>query len=521
MGESFADDEVAIKVTDLHKQFGGAHALRGVTLEVRRGTVHSLVGENGAGKSTLLGILAGRIAPGQGGVEAFGVAARTGDPRLARLNGIAAIYQELTIVPALSALSNVFLGHPLTRAGIPSFRRMRIVFDRLASDLGVDIDPKRPAGELSVADQQLVEIMRALQARARVILFDEPTASLSAPERRLLHELIVRLRCRGVTMIFVSHNLDEVLSLSDQITVFRDGSLVETRQSSDWTKSELVSSMLGTPVASKVAPHQVTGSSSLARRTQREPSSESVLFRVHVSIPKVLHDVEFDINRNEILGIAGLVGSGRSALLRSLAGAESAATGWLASSGMTCRIPRTVRAGRSLGLALLPEDRKLQGLVTMLSVERNIVLSDLRRVSRCGWIRRKHMTRTAAEATSSLDFDSRRLRSPVRDLSGGNQQKTLLARWTFSKPAVLLADEPTRGIDIGAKRHIAQALQDYSRTGTSIVMVSSEIEELIDNCDRILVLARGRLAGEFHPRRDAVSENQVLAAAFAGKVETS
>ncbi len=508
----------AVRVSGLHKWFGGTHALRDVSLTVEQAGIHSLVGENGAGKSTLLGVLAGRIGPTGGRVEFFGEPAPVGDPRAARRIGIAAIYQELTIVPEMSAMANAFLGHPPARLGWQGARAMRARFLELAEEFGVSVDPLVPAGRLSTADQQLIEIMRGLQADARIILFDEPTASLAAPERARLHGLMRRLKARGVTMIFVSHNLEEVLDLSDTITVFRDGALTRTAPATLWTKPELVRRMLG-DVSDRLSHALIGDAVDAPAGSPAAPAAAGdrrIALRLEgITLPGVLRGVDLEVREGEIVGIAGLVGSGRTSLLGALAGLNPAARGRVSVAGRTASVPRTVRQARKRGIAMVPEDRKSQGLVLTLSAARNITMSDLGGVARAGWIVRRTMNAKAAEAATPFAFDPRRMSEPVGNLSGGNQQKALLSRWVYDRPAVLLADEPTRGIDIGAKAHIMAALKKYAVDGTTVLIVSSEFEELIAHCDRIVVLARGRIAGEFRPAIEQVTEGDLLNAAFA------
>jgi ABC-type sugar transport system ATPase subunit len=509
----------AVRVHELHKRFGATHALKGVSLTVEPATIHSLVGENGAGKSTLLGVLAGRIGPSSGRVELFGAPAPVADPRVARQAGVAAIYQELTIVPAMSAMANAFLGRPLPRLGCQRARTMRVRFAELSEDLGVSIDPGTPAGQLSIADQQQIEIMRALQADARIVLFDEPTASLAAPERAHLHRLMRRLRERGVTMIFVSHNLEEVLAVSDEITVFRDGMVTDSAPVKRWTKTELVQRMIGD--TSEQLSRAMIGSARTTRPLSCQQPAErvSALQVARLSVPGVLHDVHLDVATGEILGVAGLVGSGRTSLLRAIAGLNPAARGRVSVAGRASGIPRTVTQARRRGIAIVPEDRKGQGLVPALSAARNIALSDLASVACAGWIKPRTMTSRAADAAGQFAFDRGRISEPVQNLSGGNQQKALLSRWIYARPTVLLADEPTRGIDVGAKTQIMSALKKYAADGTTVVIVSSEFEELIANCDRIVVLARGRIVAEFYPGSEPVAENDLLRAAFAREEE--
>lgn len=497
----------AVRCSGVAKNYGATQALSGIDVEVRPATVHALVGENGAGKSTLLGVLAGRVKPSAGSVHVFGEQEEFGNPRAAHARGIAAIYQELTIVPALSAKANVFLGQPLSRGGMLSEGAMRARFLRLCERLGVSIDPDVEARRLSVADQQLLEIMRALEVDARLILFDEPTAALAQPERVALFKLMRDLREDGVTMIFVSHNLDEVLDISDDVTVFRNGHLQASRPTPDWTKGRLVEAMLGEEVSDLFA----------HRRGSPTQDPAEILHAEGVTVPGAIEDVEITVHRGEIVGVAGLVGSGRTTLLRALAGLEPAATGSLRISGREVHWPRTSRRARALGVALVPEDRKTQGLVLGLSAMENIAMSGFGRVSRWGLVSRRRMRERAGEAAERFGFDRARLGEAAGNLSGGNQQKVLLARWGYQTPKVLLADEPTRGIDVGAKAEILDTLRRFADEGVGVVVVSSELEEVAAVADRVIVLSEGRRVRELRAGDGGVPVAEMLNAAF--KVE--
>ncbi len=501
-----------VEVLGLTKRYGATVALRDVSLNVQPGSIHALVGENGAGKSTLLGVVAGRVVPTSGRVRLFDAPAPLGNPRRARAAGVTAIYQELTIVPALDAAANVFLGTPLARAGWQSRAAMRDRFAELCESLDVDIDPAAAAGALSIADQQLLEIMRATQADSKIILFDEPTASLGPPERAQLHALVRRLQAHGVTVMFVSHNLEEVLELSTTVTVFRDGQIVAARPAAAWSKADLVDAMSGSrPRLVGVEDRQPAAA---RRQPKAGATNASVLTLDGVSAPGVLRDISFSLAPGEVVGLAGLVGSGRTSLLGVLAGLTPAASGSMTVEGRQVRLPRSVREAHRRGIALVPEDRKGQGLVLTASARVNIGLADLHRSSRAGWLSSRRLTQHADDAARAFDFDPRRLEHPVGQLSGGNQQKALLARWIYARPKVLLCDEPTRGIDIGAKEQILASLREFAGQGLSIVLASSEFEELVSVCDRILVLSRGRIVAEQRPADGTATPSTLLTAAF-------
>jgi ABC-type sugar transport system ATPase subunit len=498
-------DAPAIDARGIEKRFGGTLALKGVSVRVEPGTIHALVGENGAGKSTFLGVIAGRIKPTGGQVAIFGKPYDFGHPRQAHHLGIAAIYQELTIVPAMSTQANVFLGQMPSRGGIVAAAEMKTAFAGLCRRLGVSIPLNQPAGRLSVADQQMLEIMRGVQSDAKLLLFDEPTTALAPPERMALFRIMRELREHGVTMMIVSHNLEEVLDIADDITVFREGKVAASAPCRDWTKAELVRAMIGRDLA----PEDMS--------VRRAPPPRTAVPRLSargVSLPAALEGIDLDVHAGEIVGIGGLVGSGRSSLLRSLAGLEKLSRGELRIDGAPVGWPRTPRAALRAGIALVPEDRKTQGLVLGMNAMSNITMAGLADVSRFGVISDRAMNRQARGVAREFGFAEERVTTIVRNLSGGNQQKVLLGKWRHHRPKVLLVDEPTRGIDIGAKADILETLRRLAKDGLAIVMVSSELEEVVAASDRVLVLSEGRLAASLSPEAAAISVQDILNAAF-------
>jgi len=499
------------------KDYGATKALRGVDFDLARGRVHAFVGENGAGKSTCLSVLAGRIAPSAGTVHLDGGELPYGDPRACRHAGVVAIYQELTIVPALSAQANVFLATPMARSGLLREKAMRERYVQICEELDVQPAPDGvPAGQLSVAEQQLLEIMRALVADAKVILFDEPTASLALHEREVLLGLLDRLRSNGVTLVLVSHNLDEILRISDTVTVFREGWVRARGPRAEWDKPRIVREMLGEAAGDRLAremleegdaPPPATGH---GRRRSEEP-----FIRVEgLTVPGAVEDVDLEVRAGEIVGLGGLVGSGRTTVLRALAGLERHATGRLHVDGKRVPIPRTVRRARKLGIALLPEDRKGQGLVMGLDAMTNIALADLGAASRAGFISNRRLARHVEAVTEEFGIASSRVGDAAGSLSGGNQQKLLLARWGVCRPRLLLADEPTRGIDIGAKAEIMSSLERMASEGAGILVVSSELEEVCAISDCIVVLAEGRLVGQLDRQEGDITPSRIMNNAF-------
>jgi ABC-type sugar transport system ATPase subunit len=495
---------LAIAARGIEKRYSGTFALKGVDVQTKVGTVHALVGENGAGKSTFLGIIAGRVVPSSGEVEIFGQPHVFGAPRQARRLGIAAIYQELTIVPALSAQANVFLGQPIAQSGLLNESAMRRRFEELSSQMSVSIRPAAIAGRLSVADQQMLEIMRGVQSGANLILFDEPTTSLAPPEREALFRLMRQMRAQGVTMMLVSHNLEEVLDISDVVTVFRDGKLAGSGPRVDWTKPALIRAMVG---------HDVLEN----RRVERAPrpaGAAPLLTAIAVTVPGAIDKVDITLSPGEILGVAGLVGSGRTSLLRALAGLEPRSAGRLAIDGEPVDWPLTPRAALRSGIVLVPEDRKAQGLVLGMSAMDNIAISSFKEVSRFGIISNATVAAKSRDIAREFGFVGDRVGTIVRNLSGGNQQKILLGKARFRAPRILLVDEPTRGIDVGAKDEIMSTLRRLADEGLGIIVVSSDLEEVIAASDRIIVMSEGKQVAELDQSSGLVKVQDILNAAF-------
>ena len=473
---------VAIRIRNVSKSFPGVQALRGINFELLSGEVHGLVGANGAGKSTFIRMLSGASIPDTGEIEVQGSPLRFDDPMLQRRAGIAAIYQELTIIPEMSVLSNAFLGRVPSRFFLTDRRQMERRFAELSDWMGLNVSPHANAGTLSIANQQMIEILRAVQTDQNVLIMDEPTAPLGPHERTRLYDLIGRLKQAGVAIIFISHDLDEVLRLSDRISVMREGLMVATRTAVQWTKDDLVKTMLGDV---KIVPGEKRSS---------EASAE-LLGVMDVTLPGRLSGLSFSVNRGEIFGIAGLVGAGRTELLRCIAGAESAATGTMRMDGIDCGWPRSIRDSIRRGIALAPEDRKRQGLVLSRSSLSNLMLGDLRAVAKGTVVDRDEARSRGKTLARQLGFDPVRLDTDALNLSGGNQQKLVLGKWINRRPKLLLLDEPTRGIDLGAKQEIFQAIRRLSTEGMAVILVSSDLEEVVEHADRILVMARGRQIG--------------------------
>jgi ABC-type sugar transport system ATPase subunit len=498
--------DAVLEATSITKSFPGVKALQGVGLRVGRGRLHALLGENGAGKSTLMNILAGVFPPDAGEIRLESRPVHFRNPREARAAGIAIIFQELNQIPDLSVAENIFLGRePLTAAGLVDFGRMHRDTTALLAGLGLQVDPGRAVGTLRVGEQQLVEIAKALSFQAKVLILDEPTSALSEQEIEVLFRIIADLKLRGVGLIYITHKLDELPRIADDITILRDGQFVATQPFAGLPRSEMIRLMVG---------REWSGADV---RTPTPPGEEALRL-TGLSLPHprrpgdfLVRDVSFAVRRGEIVGLFGLMGAGRTELLEVIFGRHAgAASGTIQLAGQTvdCASPRYAIAA---GLALAPEDRKAEGLVLPMTVGENITLAGLEQCTRLGLLRPK------LEAGIVGDFINRlRIKTPsgsqiVRHLSGGNQQKAVLAKWLLTKPQVLLLDEPTRGIDVNAKREIYTLLDELVRQGMGVLLVSSELPEILAVADRILVLSGGRLTGEFS-RADATEENILHAA---------
>jgi ribose transport system ATP-binding protein len=483
-----------ISVRSVSKWFPGVQALSDISLELGAGEILGLVGQNGAGKSTLIKIMTGAEMPDEGEVVLSSAEAVHQD------GGIAAIYQELTIAPNMSAIDNVFLGKPLHRGIFVDGRRMRRAFAGTARLLGARIDPEIRAGELSVAQQQLLEIMRTLVARHRVLIMDEPTASLGAEERRLLYHVVRQLKDQGTAIIYISHDLDEVLTLSNRIAVMRDGRLVATGAAADWTKVRLVEAMIGE------TPNIVT-------RPSLPPDRTEALGVAGLRIDADAAPITFSLLKGEVLGLAGLIGAGRTEILSALFGNPPAASGTITIDGHKSAPPRSIRDAIAMGIALIPEDRKLAGLVLDLPVVENMTLSDLAAVARFGFVDPREQSNRAGSIAARLGLSLDRLAMPARTLSGGNQQKVVIGKWLHKTPRILLMDEPTRGIDIGAKAEIFATIRTLTAAGMAVILVSSDLDELVEHCDRILVVARKSIISSLTAAEASI--DRILATIFA------
>ncbi|WEK50066.1 MAG: sugar ABC transporter ATP-binding protein [Candidatus Kaistia colombiensis] len=467
------------------KSFAGIHALKNVSFDVRPGEVHALMGENGAGKSTLIKVMAGVHAPDSGDIRVNGEKVRFASPREARAAGIATVYQELLLFPELSVAENIFLGHaPRTTLNALDWTQMRNEARRLLDDLDsheLDVDAR--VGSLSVANRQRVEIAKALSQDARVLIMDEPTAALADADARRLMDVVRRLRDRGVAIVYVSHRMPEIFALATRVTVLRDGAYVGTHDIGDITEAELVSMMVGRPV------------DQLFPKVDAEIGAPVLELR-QVSYRDEVEDVSFTLRAGEIVGIAGLIGSGRTELALTIFGITPATSGEIRLDGKPIAITSPKQA-RDLGIAYVPEDRGLQGLIKTQTIRENLSLALLDRISTATIVNRARESSLARELIKRFGIRARGPEQRVRQLSGGNQQKVVLAKWVATEPRVLIMDEPTRGIDVGAKAEIHALMSRLASQGLAVLMISSELPEVLGMSDRVLVMNNGRIVAEF------------------------
>ena len=490
-----------IQVRDAAKQFGGVRALDGVSVEISAGSIHGLVGENGAGKSTLAKVIGGVLAPDSGELLVDGEAVRFRSPREALAAGIATIAQEIALVPGRSVLENVFLGIETRRLGVVDRGALRTRFAALDERTGFGLDPDVRVGALRTAEQQKVEIVRAIARDARLILMDEPTASLTSDESERLLQVVRGLAATGTAVVLVSHHLDEVLAVCEQVTVMRDGHIVRTGPAGNETAQSLVTAMVGRAVDTTYPAKQLTAGDAPVLLEARA-----------LSRALAVSDVSLTVRAGEIVGLAGLVGSGRSEVARLIAGADRADAGEIRLDGAPLRLRHPRDAARR-GIAMVPESRKEQGLLMMRSIRENATLATLPRFTRGGVVERGKERRYAQGLFDRLDVRAPGTSTRVGSLSGGNQQKVLFAKWLAIEPRVLIADEPTRGIDVAAKREIHGLIAELAAGGMGVLLISSEIEEVLGLAHRVLVMRGGRVVEEL--AGDEATEDRVMRAAFA------
>jgi len=475
-----------LSLSNISKRFGPTVALDGVSLQLRQGEVHALIGENGAGKSTLMNVLAGSLRPDNGEMEIEGQPYAPSSPLAARLRGIALIHQELSLLPHLSVAENILMGMEPSRFGWLDRQTLHArTLEVLKTFHHPEIHPETRVGSLSVAAQQIVEICRAIAARARIILMDEPTSSLQRDDVEHLFTLIRKLKDEGISIIYTSHFLEEVREIADSFTVLRDGRSVATGEIAFVKDEELIAQMVGRPVEN-LFPH---------RQRKDSQDAETMLEVRDLTAPPALKHASFELRRGEILGLAGLMGSGRTQVVRTIFGLEKAEAGTLSLKGKAVNVRGGTPAVRLFQrLGYLSEDRKGEGLALALSIADNVTMTRLASCSRWGWLNLSQQRKQAESVTKALGVKARTVRQAVSTLSGGNQQKIALARLLHQDADILLLDEPTRGIDIGSKIQVYETIARFAEDGKAVLMISSYLPELFGMCDRLAVMSRGRFS---------------------------
>jgi len=490
MRQQESDTLVLHRIT---KRFPGVTALDGVTLSFRRGEVHALLGENGAGKSTLIKVLAGAYSPDDGEIRWEGESYPGMTPRLAKQLGIQVIYQEFNLVPTLSAAENIFLGDFLGNGFLVDRKAMNRQAAELFGRMNVALNPEAIVGDLSSAQQQIVEIAKSVSKQAKVLIMDEPSAPLSISEVAAMFEIVRKLKAEGVTIIYISHRMDELFEIADRVTVMRDGKYVGTKEIASTNREELVNLMVGREL------------------TESYPSRSSVPRETMLEVEALsgggFRDISFALRKGEIVGLSGLVGAGRTELARALFGADPIASGTIRIEGDAVTIRSPADAIRR-GIGLIPEDRKRQGLILRSSVQRNVALPNLKELSKLSVVRSDKEAALAEAYRESLQIKTPTIGQLAVHLSGGNQQKIVLAKWLARNCKILIFDEPTRGIDVGAKQEIYKLMNTLAEQGVAILMISSDMEELLGMSDRILVLCEGRMTGELS--RDRFSQQRIM-----------
>ncbi|AWI32613.1 sugar ABC transporter ATP-binding protein [Streptomyces tirandamycinicus] len=476
-----SDPDELLRIEGIRKTFPGVVALDGVDFDLRRGEVHVLLGENGAGKSTLIKTLSGACTPDAGRILAGGEEVHIKSAQDSERLGIATIYQEFVLVPDLSVAENIFLGRQPRRFGMVDRKRMEADAEELLARVGVNVSPRARVRELGIARRQMVEIAKALSLDARVLIMDEPTAVLTTEEVERLFAIVRQLRADGVGVVFITHHLEEIAALGDRVTVIRDGRTVGQVPAST-AEDELVRLMVGRPIEQQYP-----------RETAE--AGATLLTVEGLTRDGVFHDVSFEVRAGEVVGIAGLVGAGRTEVVRAVFGADPYDKGTVKAGGAAVK-PHDVNAAMAAGIGLVPEDRKGQGLVLDASVEENLGLVTMRQATRAGLVDLGRQREAAARIANRLGVRMVGPGQQARTLSGGNQQKVVIGKWLLADTRVLILDEPTRGIDVGAKVEIYRLVNELTAAGAAVLMISSDLPEVLGMSDRVLVMAQGRIAGE-------------------------
>ena len=500
--------ERRLELRNITKSFGPVKAVRNVSFSVAPGSVHALVGENGAGKSTLVKMITGMQKPDTGEILLDGIPCSFATPIDARLAGITAVYQDPKLFPHLDVAENIFMGiYPKTRYGTVDKRSMYAEARRMLDELGADIDPRSPLAGRTVAEIQFVEIVRAMCADLKLLFLDEPTASLTPSEAERFFKVVESLTARDVSVVFITHRLPELRRIADTITVLRDGEHIATAPAEELSEQDLVHLMVGRDL------------SSLFVRVEAPVSEEPVFEVRNLSLGGTFKDINFSIRGGEIVGMAGLVGAGRTEIAETIFGLRRASSGTVVVNGEETH-PRSARQMMKLGIAYIPEDRDLNGIISPLGVSSNICLAALRRIAGLGLVRHAKEIGFAARYADDFEIKAANLDAPVSSLSGGNRQKVVLAKWLATVPKVLILDEPTHGIDVGTKSQVHQRISELASAGFPVLLISSDLPEILGMADRILVIAGGKIVAEFG-KTDATQELIMEAASMhAGALVT-
>lgn len=490
------EKDYILQLNGICKEFPGVKALSNVSFGIERGTVHGLVGENGAGKSTMIKILAGIYQPSAGTILLDGNERRFTTPIEARTAGICVVHQEIKLAEPLCVAENMFLGRlPMTKEKLVDWKFMRRRAKEIVEDLGMDIDINARVEELTVAKKQIVEIMHAINSNSKILIMDEPSAVLTDRELEALFRIIRQLRQKGITIIYISHRLDEVFELTDNVTVLRDGRHIDTLPTAQLDKKKLINLMVGREMGQEYP--KVSGT-----------PGDTILKVSHLSTGALLRDISFEVKAGEVFGISGLVGAGRTELARAILGIDKISGGEILVRGRRTHYGSFRDAIRD-GLGLVPEDRKLQGLVQMMSVRQNNSLVAMKKVIRGGVVRGELEKRYAEEYVRKLRIMTPSVDTQVQYLSGGNQQKVVIAKWLMQEAEILILDEPTRGIDVGAKAEIYRLINQLVKEGKTVIMISSEMPEILGMCDRIMVMHEGHKKGEL--LREEATQEKIMA----------
>lgn len=477
------DNNYILTLKNITKEFPGVKALDDVTINIERGTIHGLVGENGAGKSTLIKVLAGIYQPNKGEIILDGKPCRFNSPIEARRAGISVVHQEIKLAEPLSVAENMFLGNVQLKNGLVDWKGMRRRAREIVEDLGMDIDINAQVSSLTVAKKQIVEIMHAINNNSRILIMDEPSAVLTDRELEVMFRIVKQLRDEGITIIYISHRLDEIFGLCSNVSVLRDGRHIDTIPVASIDRQGLINMMVGREMGQEY-PKEVG-------------NVGGTILEVKNLSRGILQDISFEVKSGEVFGISGLVGAGRTELARAILGIDKPESGEVYVRGKKVHYRTFADAIRD-GLGLIPEDRKLQGLVQIMSVKRNTTLVNMKRVLRAGVISSSLEEKLSKEYADKLHVVTPSMETEVQYLSGGNQQKVVIAKWLFQNSEILFLDEPTRGIDVGAKAEIYRLINRMAKEGKTIIMISSEMPELLGMCDRIMVMHEGHKMGELN-----------------------